>query len=811
MKLPSMPNSGVQSLPLRSVQGEAQAASADQNLTTGIIQEVGKAGAHLELLNDQRQATAKGNQNIELSAKLNKMTSQPFIDINSPDIPDDVRNKVISDIARDGAGKDIINDDTGYHVPSYRVNQYLSESFGNQIKTNSSDMNVKQQQIYGSFVGQAVDKNIAATGVNVNTANVKAIHDQYKSRQQALVDAGQLSEAIAVGKEAEAMNIYSPEQRENHQVMAIEQSLVMADDELASLQRNAEIAKFNGDDNSTEQAKNEFNRKMDYYESLGIYDLETRNEKVRQFNQGLESEEYRGETNRHYDQSGYESAYKNLEAAEGKPPPNFTMDEWRSEVRSMKEAINTKRVNDDRLSKDAASTIKTNASIALVGSFSAARRPIVAKADVKALNEAYPAMAQQWQKQDPSGQLWEKNSIDLIARTKRMPQGFQDALATLALSDNPADQVRAGQMFNKLQYLAPEAMHQISSIEEKTKLGLLGKLTKTTNDPEKLSSIVDKMIRVDDSTKSERNSQYSREQGKLKGRAEDAINQEWPTGWKFWSSNPGTSDRFQAQYRNWEKTYFTLSGDMELASQMAAKEMKGSWGVSKVNNEDGEMTEFAMESTYGDWALPQAQEYKKSFPDKTISFSVDGLTINPETGERSYPVLHQPDPENPYWTEPVVDDRGRMVRFYPDETKTDEYKMMEESAAYDAQTGPQVEQLFNDTLAKLEEIEPTKLWGAYGHNNIYRIDRIINESIKEIENDPMFKQEKGRRGRTVKPLTDNLRRLKQDKLQALENAKSAAMKKTDSKFTDKPTVPISSGGRSRQRKTNNAGMESPLG
>jgi len=774
MRLPQINYKSVESLALqRPDYRESEAIMAKSRAAQTGFKELNQALNTIGTLVNQRQARNIGNKNLTMADDLNRLTSQEFVNLNDPAVPQEVAAQIR--VAQPDAQT----------VPSYEISDRLLEYYEKELKRSEDKLDGNQQKaIYDNFAGNAMAKAMGQVKSNVEMSIIRGIHNEYAERQQVLSSSGQIGEAIALGEEAVRSGVYTRDQQEAYAQNIIAKGQVMAGQQASDLTREATIAKYNQDENVAAAVTEDFNRFAVDMVQQGVWDIEEKNKQIKTFNQGMEKAAFQGELDDTYDMYGYESAQKYLDDSRGKPPENYTLDEWNSERSAFQSALNTRRENDRRFEADNTEAIQLQLDTNLVSTFAALRKPIVSKSERKSADNYYEAYNAQWG--GVGSAQWLNKTMNLVNDTKYIPKGLQDQITGFILSEDPAAFTVGTQVYNLLKTDVPQVLKQVNTAE-KAVLELGSRLQAAGTPLDKIPATANNLIYgVDDNVRGERMKAYA-QQGDVNDRVADAADDLDPKFRWLWEKDPTVGNRFTSDYMALEKEYFAYTNDIEVAKQMALQDLKGTWGVSEANGK-AQMMQFPVEATFGNYALDQFKAMKSAkFPDvdsNTIHLLSDGRTRNPQMGAQQSYALVQYDPNKPWEQVPLRNPDGTFARWTPDFSITQEYQDQQDQAAFQATSEEQVTQLFEDTWDRLMEIETMDSGANARQGTANRVERIVKDAYDKIEE--MYPTQ-WKRSRAVNPTDPEIAERKKQMQEAVRKAREAFINKERSKKKSAPS------------------------
>jgi len=770
MQLPQIQYRGVESLAKVDVQAEAQSALNKGAVQGAAIESVGSAIKELGFMADRRIASGAANKALRQSARVNELTSQENININDPDIPDSVRNEVISRINKDGTAQDYVNDATGYHVPNYKVNDLLAKFYEDEIGAGYKGLSGNTQRTaYTGFAGADIQKNIESIANNIRSGEIRAGRDDHLERARALSDSGNYLDAVRVLGDAKAMNFMDAEAVAKEQEGFLAQAQFVAGDKTQQAITEAIKAEFNGDEAVVDDLVDQVNNFAQDNIAKGIWNKEDSDKFTRDLNQGLEGAEYRKEIHNTYDAAGSDAAMAKTFSDVGNVPPNFTLDEWYAELVKRRTEITAMNKFDQGLVDKNAKQVKAQQDFINIESKLQNKIPITSSNDIKIYNEWAAQLAPTVKaKGAVEFNNWIMGAID---SSKRVPQVLKDDFEAAIYSDSPVDLLVASQLYNMIKEDNPAVISQLGSIEHIAALSFVARLQDAPEKLENLHATIKSFQSVDPETKKSRQAIYNQNLSDLDKRIAKAVdNVDADFRW-LWEKDPTVHADFRANYTALESKLFTVTGDLEQAQSLATDMLKGSWSVSTINGEP-EISQLSVESQFGDWGNKQFNDFKATdYPDAdaaNIRLGVDARTKNPQVGMQiSYPV-YQHNPDRPYLKIPLYDENNQPVRWTPNYDITQEAKDAKYAEAFNLASDEQYLELFESTYNQLQ--------GEYGDAAPVRVMNTVYQTYMEVRKDINSQRNYGTRGA---PLTSEERKVNElldGRLNKLEDALQKARK-----------------------------------
>ena len=422
----------------------------------------------------------------------------------------------------------------------------------------------------------------------------------------------------------------------------------------------------------------------------------------------------------------------------------------------------------------------------------------------KAVDSVWEAQSAIWMQQGTD--VWLEKSLRLADDLKYVPAGMKTLMQQFIDSDSPENILFAAETYGKLRELEGGLEQTLGDVKEIYKLETASTLSQFNATPDEIMAKLQTIDKTPPDILRQRQNAYQATATDLEKRSRKAVDELYPVGW--FKSEPQAKARWLSQYRQIEEQFFILNGgDIKQAAELAQKKMTDSnWGISYINNEDGELMEVAPNLAYFPEADQQFKEYVKTkWPDKDpnrFRVATNIHTLYPEDGKPKYAVEYQLDEDDPFSFAPVDAGEG-YGGWQPDYKQTQAFAQEQKQLALEAQSEPFAQAEYKIVTETLNELNEESFQGIYGYgSNTEQVRRIRDKAHAEIMKDPMYSTAMESSGRTKQKasLSEDLLFHQNKRLEAVDRAVSDFQKQMDSKQRPVKTKSKSTGGRTGRSK-----------
>lgn len=389
---------------------------------------------------------------------------------------------------------------------------------------------------------------------------------------------------------------------------------------------------------------------------------------------------------------GLDYGKKKLSELSAETPKGYSPDEWEKVLGKMYGQVYAIEKANKRSAKENKKAMEQNELLARGDYIIANGIPIdpkktdeIAKQDLNAVNAFYNNNIPQIESMPINERI--NYNVEFIAKTGIIPLRLQSNANAFARSGSIEQLTAATELYARVQQTTPNALKDLTP-ETEAILSMVNEAQMAGSDLE--AAVIEARKHVYGQTEQEKqaikitSSAYKKNNSKvlfdgLQENIDVDFDQEGLKG--YFTSPPDASDAVKAEYSvAFDKKMILTGGNAELSQQLAYKDLKKTWGVTRVNGK-AEFMKFAPESVYGVHGADNSwikNQFDKDMADNGIDGAV--ITVNPNIAMRQGKpvyVVNAPDANGilqPVF-KPDANGNVKMVTWNPDYRETEEYKI----------------------------------------------------------------------------------------------------------------------------------------